>query len=451
MHAPQEWWLYAFGTNTFGTNRGTTTMPMSDDFTDRLMPLLPAVVERFGTPFHIYDLRGVRHSAVTFNDAFQDISFREYFAVKAQPNPVILRHLAEHDLGFDCSSLAELAAAAMVGASGEDISFTSNNTSHAELAEALRLDAIITIDDETVLDKVIDMKGRPSSVCLRVHPGKVASVQDMHLGGTESSKFGIRIDRLRRVAEKALTLNATSYGLHIMLGSHLQQPDSFLRNLDLLLDQAVRLRAETGLMVSFLNLGGGIGIPYRPDQHEFDVPLLARAIRLRLQAFQQRHRWPLRLLFECGRYLLGPHGALVTRVLNRMTKWREMVGVDSGMNALIRPGMYPDAYHHISVFEGDGRPTETVDVVGSMCENNDKFAIQRNLPRIVEGDLLIVHDTGAHALSQAYTYGGRLRPQELLLHPDGAVERIRRAETIDDYFATLACDAERLSAEAVLQ
>lgn len=424
-------------------------MPMSDDFRRRLDPLLPAVTAHFGTPFHIYDLRGVHDTADAFNHAFREIEFREYFSVKAQPNPVMLRYLADHGFGFDCSSPAELAAATMAGASGEDIVFTSNNTSRAELAEAVGLGAIITVDDEAVLDTLIQMRLRPATLCLRVHPGASAVVDDMYLGGAESAKFGIRIDRVPAVAAKAVQVGAVTYGLHIMLGSHLQCADSFLDNLDLLLDVTMRLRVSSGYPVDVLNLGGGIGIPYRPETKPFDLPALADGVRRRVRVFEERHGVPMRVLFECGRYLLGPHGVLVTRVLNRMSKCREMVGVDAGMNALIRPGMYPDSYHHITVHEGDGRPTETVDVVGSMCENNDKLAVQRTLPRTGEGDLLLVHDTGAHALSQTYTYNGRLRPQELVLHADGSVERIRRAETVDDYLATLRCDVDRFSPEVV--
>ncbi|MHA6622725.1 diaminopimelate decarboxylase family protein [Pseudonocardia sp. DLS-67] len=426
-------------------------MPMSDEFCRRLLPVLPRIADHFGTPCHIYDVQGVHGTADSFNRAFRGLDFREYFAVKAQPNPQILRLLAGHGFGFDCSSIAELVAARQAGAAGDDISFTSNNTSCEELAAALGADAIITVDDETVVDKLVAMRARPRSVCFRVHPGRSASVQNMHLGGSESSKFGIRIDRLHDVAAKAYGLDAHTYGLHIMLGSHLQTPDSFLCNLDLLLESALRLRDGVGVRIDFVNLGGGIGIPYRPEEREFDLSGLAAGIRDRVLAFEREHSWHLRVLFESGRYLMGPHGVLVTRVLNRMTKWREIVGVDCGMNGLIRPGMYPDAYHHVSVPDGDGRGLETVDVVGSMCENNDKLAIQRVLPRTVEGDLLLVHDTGAHALSQTYTYGGRLRPQELLLHSDGVVERIRRAETVEDYFATLRCAADRLEAAAVLQ
>lgn len=426
-------------------------MPMSTDFSRRLLPTLSRIADHFGTPFHIYDVQGARDTAEGLNHAFRGLNFREYFAVKAQPNPRILRLLAHHGFGFDCSSIAELVAAREAGAVGDDISFTSNNTSYEELVAALDADAIVTVDDETVVDRLLAMRARPRSVCFRVHPGRSASVQNMHLGGGESSKFGIRIDRLHSVVAKARRIGAQTYGLHIMLGSHLQEPDSFLQNLDLLLDTALQLQDATGVRVDIVNLGGGIGIPYRPGEQEFDLAGLANGIRDRVTAFEREHAWPLRVLFESGRYVMGPHGVLVTRVLNRMTKWREIVGVDCGMNGLIRPGMYPDAYHQVSVLDGDGRGLETVDVVGSMCENNDKLAVQRVLPRTVEGDLLLVHDTGAHGLSQAYTYGGRLRPQELLLHPDGVVERIRRAETVEDYSATLHCDADRLETATVLR
>lgn len=419
-------------------------MPMSVSFKRRLDPLLPAIAEHFGTPFHIYDLQGLRDTCAAFNAAFRETPYREYFAVKGQPNPVMLRFMAEYGFGFDCSSMAELVAATRAGASGDDICFTSNNTTRAELAAALRLGAIITVDDETVVDKLIEMRAAPASLGLRVNPGNVTGVDESYLGGAESAKFGIRIDRLADVATKASRLGAKSLGLHMMLGSGFLYPHPFLLSLNLLLEQAGRLRDMTGIAIDFVDLGGGIGVPYRPEESAFDLPGLARAIIGRLREWEEDNAARPKLLFESGRFVLTPHGVLVTRVINRMSKWREYVGVDSGMSALMRPAMYASAYHHITVHESAGRPTETVDVVGSLCENNDKFAVQRVLPEVTEGDLLLVHDTGAHALSMGFTYNGRLRPQELLLYPDGSVERIRRAETIDDYFATLTFAPDRL-------
>lgn len=426
-------------------------MPMSVDFARRLDAVLPAVAEHFGTPFHIYDLQGLRETCAGFNNAFQATPYREYFAVKGQPNPVMLRHLTEYGFGFDCSSPAELVAATQAGAIGTDICFTSNNTSSAELAEAIRLGAIVTIDDETVLDKLLGLGAVPAALALRVHPGVAGAVGESYLGDAESAKFGIRIDRLAAVAAKVARLGVRELGLHMMLGSGFLLPEPFLLSLDLLLDQSDRLHGELGLDVRFVNLGGGIGIPYRPEEQPFDLPGLADAIVARLRAWEQRSgRIRPKVLFECGRYVLVPHGVLVTRVINRMNKWREYVGVDAGMSALMRPAMYPNAYHHVTVHDGADRELETVDVVGALCENNDKFAIQRTLPRTTEGDLVLVHDTGAHALSMGFTYNGRLRPQELLLHPDGTVERIRRAETVDDYMATLSFPADVLEPAATV-
>jgi diaminopimelate decarboxylase len=421
-------------------------MPMSTDFAERLEAILPEVAEHFGTPFHIYDLHGMRENWHRFDAAFRETPHREYFAVKGQPNPRVLRHLAAHGFGFDCSSPAELAAAVRAGAAGEDICFTSNNTSHDELRQALDLGAVITVDDETVIDKLIALDARPGSLCLRVNPGAAGGDDlSVFLGDAVSAKFGIPVDRLEQAAAMALRLRARSYGLHMMLGSGFLRPDPFLRSLDLLLKQAELLGDSPGLAIDFLNLGGGIGIPYRPEEKPLDLPGMGRELTGRLREWERRTALPRpRILFESGRYILAPYGALVTRVINRMSKWREYVGVDSGMSALMRPAMYASAYHHITVHNSEGRALETVDVVGSLCENNDKFAIQRELPKTAEGDFLLIHDTGAHALSMGFTYNGRLRPQELLLHPDGAVERVRRAETIDDYFATLSFPPDRL-------
>lgn len=421
-------------------------MPMSVDFARRLATVLPAAAEHFGTPFHIYDLHGLRQTCADFTEAFRGTPHREHFAVKGQPNPAMLRHMLPYGFGFDCSSPAELVAATEAGAVGEDICFTSNNTSREELRQALRLDAIITVDDETVVDKLVTMGAAPASLCLRVHPGVAGAVGDSYLGDGESAKFGIRSDRLQAVAARAVArLGPRSLGLHMMLGSGFLRPEPFLLSLRLLLEQVDRLHEDLDLDVRFLNLGGGIGIPYRPEERPFDLLGLAGSIGARLQAWEERTgRSRPRILFECGRYVLGPHGVLVTKVLNRMSKWREYVGVDSGMSGLMRPAMYPSAYHHVTVHDADDRPMETMDVVGSLCENNDKLAVGRTLPRTVEGDLVLVHDTGAHGLSMAFTYNGRLRPQELLLHPDGTVERIRRAETVEDYFATLQFPANVL-------
>ncbi|WP_026360238.1 diaminopimelate decarboxylase [Amycolatopsis nigrescens] len=421
-------------------------MPMSEDFALRLDAVLQPAVERFGTPFHIYDEQGIGETCAAFDTAFEGTPYREHFAVKALPNPIPLRLLAERGLGFDCSSLPELALAAKAGAVGHDICFTSNNTSSAELAAALALGALINVDDVTVFDKLVAIGDVPDTLCFRVHPGIAGSlVGESYLGNPDSAKFGVPADQLIGVCARARRHGVRHFGLHMMLGSGFLSGQPFLRSLDLLLEQAARLHESSGITVEFVNLGGGIGIPYRPDEPVFDLAGLGMAIGDKLSSWARRHGLPRpTVLFESGRYVTGPHGVLVTRVLNRMSKGREYVGVDAGMSALMRPGMYA-AYHHVTVPGGAGRPHEIVDVVGSLCENNDKFAQQREIPATAEGDLVLIHDTGAHALSMGFNYNGRLRPQELLLRADGSVERIRRAEAESDYFATLDFPPLRLS------
>lgn len=421
-------------------------MPIGPDFESRLHSVLPAASEHFGTPFHIYDEQGIQENCQYFDSAFAGTPYREYFAVKGLPNPIPLRLLAEQGFGFDCSSLPELALAAQAGAVGHDICFTSNNTSTAELAAALELGALINVDDESVFTKLTALGPLPDTLCFRVHPGASgAEAEESYLGHVESAKFGIPEDRLLPVCAQALRRGVSNFGLHMMLGSGFMTREPFLLSLRLLLDQAERLHREVGADVGFVNLGGGIGIPYEPGEEPFDLPALGREITHTLTEWERRTGLPRpKVLFECGRYITGPHGALVTRVVNRMSKVREYVGVDAGMSALMRPALY-GAYHHITVPGGEGRPVEVVDVVGSLCENNDKFARQRPLPAVVEGDFVVIHDTGAHALSMGFNYNGRLRPQELLLRRDGSVERIRRAEEQQDYFATLTFQPSRLA------
>lgn len=422
-------------------------MPISPAFERRLDSVVTRAAEHFGTPFHLYDVQGIQDTCDEFDQAFEGTPYREFFAVKALPNPTALKILADRGFGFDCSSLPELTLARQAGATGHDICFTSNNTSSEELEAAVGMGALINVDDESVLDKLAAMPDIPSTLCFRVHPGKDRQeILDSCLGDTESAKFGIPTDRLAEVCARAQRLGVESFGLHMMLGSGYLTLDPFLLTLDLLLDQAVRLRAELGIEIGFVNLGGGLGIPYRPDERPFALAELGSRIRARLEEWELRHGVSRpRVCFESGRFVTGPHGVLVTRVLNRMSKFREFVGVDASMSALMRPALYPSAYHHITVHDAAGRHCEVVDVVGSLCENNDKFARQRALPAVSEGDLLLIHDTGAHAYSMGFTYNGRLRPQELLLHPDGSVERIRRAESQQDYFATLDFPPARLA------
>lgn len=420
---------------------------MSPSFADRLLPVLDEVALEFGTPFHIYDEAGYEATCADYRKAFAGTPFQEYFAVKGLPNPRLLKLITKHGFGLDTSSLPELAIAAETGVSGHDICFTSNNTTDAELLAALDAGALITVDDVAILRRLIRLGELPPVVVLRVHPAAAGDTGvDSRLGDAESSKFGIPAEQITEAAAAALAAGAQQVGLHMMLGSGLMSPGPFLRTLDTLLDLGDRIHRHTSTSLHSVNLGGGIGIPYRPGEPAFDLAGLGREAVRRLETWESGApgRSRPRLHLECGRSVTGPHGVLVTRVLNRMSKARELIGVDAGMSALMRPAMY-GAYHHVSVPFPRTEAVEVVDVVGSLCENNDKFATGRELPRADEGDLILVHDTGAHAHSMGFTYNGRLRPQELLLRTDGAVELVRRAETTEDYLATTRVQPQSFS------
>jgi diaminopimelate decarboxylase len=416
---------------------------MSARLAERLERELPAIAEHFGTPFHLYDEAGIVQTVERLFEAFDGVPFREYYAVKALPNPAILRLLRAHGCGFECASIAELELSRMCGASGEDIFFTSNNTLREEFDRALELDAILNVDDITMLAKLDRM---PSLISFRFNPGAEAVGEGM-IGKPLEAKFGVRRDQLVPAYAAAMALGTQRFGLHAMVASNVLEVAPLLATLALLLELEQELHAQLGIACEFVNFGGGLGIPYRPEERELDVEALgAGAARLLGEHEARTGRRP-RLFVESGRYVTGPHGVLVTRVANRMSKWREYAGVDAGMAALMRPALYPAAYHEVTLVGDEGdRPREVVDVVGGLCENNDKFAIQRELPALREGDLLAIHDTGAHGIAMGFNYNGKLRPQELLLRADGSVELIRRAEEVErDYFNTLRFEANVLA------
>ncbi|QPC83558.1 diaminopimelate decarboxylase [Phototrophicus methaneseepsis] len=403
-------------------------MPMSDGFRQRLTPNLPQIAAHFGTPFHIYDETGIRQTVRTLFAAFDGLPFREFFAVKALPNPHILRILAEEGCGFDCSSVPELVLARQIGAPPQNILFTSNNTTSEEFAAALADGGSwLNLDDAALLARLPRV---PDAISFRMNPG--SETGNTIIGRPEEAKFGIPREALADAYRAAQALGIQRFGLHQMVVSNERDAEAHLASVALLCDVARQIQEMLGHSLDFINIGGGLGIPYRPDDAPLNLGTLATGIRALWSDFPQTQ-----LFMESGRYVTGPHGVLVTRVINRKTSYRQYVGVDASMSALMRPGMY-GAYHHVDVL---GAPpdssTEVVDVVGSLCENNDKFAVQRALPITQPGDLLLIQDTGAHGHSMGFNYNGRLRPQELLLRADGRVERIRRAETLDDYFATL--------------
>ncbi len=412
-------------------------MPISTDFRDRLYPHLPAIAAHFGTPFHVYDEAGIRQTVQCLRATFSAFDFSEYFAVKALPNPHILRILYEEGRGFDCSSIPELMLARQVGATGDAIMFTSNNTTRQEFEyAAAEGGCILNLDDISLIDKVPEL---PDLISFRLNPG--SSVGNAIIGQSEEAKFGVPKADIITAYRGAQARGVSRFGLHAMVVSNERDAAKLLLTVGELGAVAQKLRAELGIRLEFINTGGGLGIPYRPDDAPLDLAALAAGIRAVWEAAGLAET---RLYMESGRFVTGPHGVLVARVINQKASYRQYVGVDASMSALMRPGLY-GAYHHIDVLGKTPEENDPlVDVVGSLCENNDKFAVQRPLPPVAEGDLLVIHDTGAHGHAMGFNYNGRLRPQELLLCADGTVTRIRRAETFDDYFAALDCKADSL-------
>lgn len=406
-------------------------MPLHDSFKARLYPLLPALAAHFGTPFHIYDEAGIRATGDALTRAFAGApGFREYFAVKALPNPHILRIMHEIGFGFDCSSIPELILSRGVGASGESIMFTSNNTSPQEFAAALEDGGcILNLDDISLLNQLPTL---PDLICFRYNPG-ARRTGNAIIGKPEEAKFGVAHSQILEAYRRAYSRGVRRFGLHTMLVSNERDYRYMVQTAHMLLELADWIGRELDIRFEFINIGGGLGIPYRPEDTPLDIEALGREVAA---LFGESPYAPC-LYMESGRYITGPHGALVTQVINRKETYRTYIGVDANMSALMRPGMY-GAYHHIEVLNkpADGK-LETVDVVGALCENNDKFAVERPLPRTQPGDLLVIHDTGAHGHAMGFNYNGRLRPKELLLCADGTVKLIRRAETIEDYFRTL--------------
>jgi diaminopimelate decarboxylase len=410
-------------------------MPMSAAFENRLYPRLSAIAQAFGTPFHIYDEVGIRDTARRINRAFADVeTFREFFAVKALPNPGVMAILAEEGFGFDCSSITELILARRIGAGPRDIMFTSNNTSAEDFrVAALDGGCLLNLDDISLVPKVPQM---PAEICFRYNPGARRTGNSI-IGNPVEAKYGVAHDQIVDAYRAAIDRGARRFGLHTMLASNERNADYMVQTVAMLLDIVTMVSEALSIRFAFINMGGGLGIPYRPDEPPLDLEAMAERIQAQLERFKIARGYAPRLFMESGRFVTGPHGALVTRAINRKDTYRTYIGVDASMTALMRPGMY-GAYHHITVPAKIGRDDrQTVDVVGALCENNDKFAIQRELPLIDDGDLLVIHDTGAHGHSMGFNYNGQLRPRELLLRADGTVELIRRAETVADYFATL--------------
>lgn len=418
-------------------------MPLPQSFKDRLYPVLPAISNHYGTPFHIYDEIGIRETGAALRQAFAGIElFKEYYAVKALPNPKILKIMQDMGFGFDCSSITELMLSRNLGGKGDEIMFTSNNTSLEEFLEAEKDGGcILNLDDISLIPKVPNM---PERICFRYNPGSRRTGNDI-IGNPTEAKYGVSHEQIVDAYRQARDRGAKRFGLHTMLASNELHYSYMVQTAEMLLDLVEEISSELGITFEFINIGGGLGIPYRPEQEPLDLAAMGREITELFTAFKEKSGYMPALFMESGRYMTGPHGALVVKAINRKDIYHTYIGVDACMSALMRPALY-GAYHHIDVLGKDNiEVNETVDVVGSLCENNDKFAIQRKLPKIDDNDILIIHDSGAHGHAMGFNYNGKLRPKELFLRADGVVELIRREETPADYFATLEFTPDTLT------
>lgn len=397
------------------------------------------IIKKYPTPFHLYDEQAIRENVRKLLSAFAWApGFKEYFAVKATPNPYILKLLREEGLGADCSSLPELILAEKAGITGENIMFTSNDTPAHEYRKAKELGAIINLDDISHIEYLEQNAGLPELLCFRYNPGPLRSSGNAIIGMPQEAKYGLTREQLFAAYRIARDKGVKRFGLHTMVVSNELDPYSFVGTAEMLFDLVVEIYQKTGVRIEFVDLGGGIGIPYRPEDKPVDLNLISREIK---RAYDEKIKRadldPLRITMELGRMITGPYGYLVSTVLHKKEIYKNYVGLDACMANLMRPGMY-GAYHHITVLGKEDWPCDHVyDVTGSLCENNDKFAIDRKLPEIVRGDIVVIHDAGAHGHAMGFNYNGKLRSAELLLKPDGEVQLIRRAETVDDYFATL--------------
>ena len=400
------------------------------------------VADGHPTPFHLYDEAAIRANARAMTAAFAPRfpAFVQHFAVKAAPNPYLLKILAAEGFGADCSSLAELRLCEAVGITGEKVMLTSNDTPDEEFVAAARLGAIINLDDISLFEPLRAALGGhlPDTLSFRYNPGPLRTGNAI-IGTPEEAKYGLTRSQLFEAYRLAAAAGVRRFGLHTMIVSNELDPSYHVETARMLFELAADILRETGVRISFINTGGGLGIPYRPDQSPLDYDEIACGVRAAYDSIAVPVGLaPLELHTECGRCVTGPYGWLVTQAIRHKHIYRDYVGVDACMADLMRPALY-GAYHHISVLGKENAPpaARPVDVVGSLCENNDKFAIQRALPPIADGDLLVIHDAGAHGHAMGFNYNGKLRHAELLLRPDGEIVEIRRAETLSDLFATL--------------
>ena len=400
-----------------------------------------AIAQKYPTPFHIYDEKGMREFARKFVKTFSwNPGFKEFYAIKSAPNPFLLKILRQEGFGIDCSSMAELVLAEKVGMRGEEIMFTSNDTPANEYKKALELGAIINLYDFAHISYLEEEAGLPELVCFRYNPGALKEGNAI-IGHPEEAKYGFTREQLFEGYKILRDKGIKRFGIHTMVASNELNPDYFVETAQILFELIVDLHQTLGIQFEFANLGGGIGIPYKPDQQAVDLDQMSDGIRKSYESLIVANGLtPLKIFFESGRAITGPFGYLVSRVLHIKNTYKKYAGLDASMANLMRPALY-GSYHHITVLGDEENPSKFMyDVTGSLCENNDKFAINRVLPKMLPGDLVVIHDTGAHGHAMGFNYNGKLRSAELLRRGDGEIVQIRRAETLEDYFDTLDFD-----------
>ena len=394
--------------------------------------------EQIPTPFHIYDEAGIRANARALKEAFSwNPGFREYFAVKATPNPYILQILKEEGCGCDCATYTELLLAEAVGITGHDVIFSSNVTPELDMHKALEMGVYINLDDATYVDFLASLGPVPETVCLRYNPGGSFTLGNTIMDMPRDAKYGMTEDQMAGAITRLMKLGAKHFGIHAFLASNTTTNEYYPTLAGQLFRLAVRLRSATGAHISFIDLSGGIGVDYRPEQPRCDIHIIGEGVRTQYEEILVPNGMgDIAIFTELGRFMLAPYGHLISTVIHEKHIYREYVGLDACAANLMRPAMY-GAYHHITVLgKEDAILDHVYDVTGGLCENNDKFAIERSLPEIQIGDIVAIHDTGAHGFAMGYNYNGKLRSAEVLLHEDGSFQLIRRAETPEDYFAT---------------
>lgn len=396
------------------------------------------IAGNYPTPFHIYHKEGICENAERVQKAFSwNNGFREYFAVKANPNPYILKLLKNYGCGVDCSSMTELMLAQACGFQGEEIMFSSNDTPEGEFRKASELGAYINLDDITHIDFLKEEAGVPETICCRFNPGGVFQMGTDIMDNPGDAKYGMTEEQMTEAFKRLKSMGAKRFGIHSFLASNTVTNEYYPTLAGILFELAVRLKEATGVEIAFINLSGGVGIPYEPDREPNDIGVIGEGVRKKFQEIMvPAGMGDVAIFTELGRFMLAPYGGLVTKAIHEKHIHKEYIGVDACAVNLMRPAMY-GAYHHITVLGKEDAPCDhKYDVTGSLCENNDKFAVDRMLPKIDIGDYLFIHDTGAHGFSMGYNYNGRLRSAELMIDNEGNVELIRRAETPEDYFAT---------------